>query len=449
MSHRRIGISVLRREAALIGHERGKGAISFSLRQARPTGQSAAQCIEGLLLQLPPDWQKCDLSIALSCGDLSCADCFEVPYRSAGSVATIAGSLAESRCAGENAEDMAIDLAINATTKESSTIEIVAIAHSMLDEIRATVSRCVPKCRLQIVSSIPSLLARAIETDGIHGFCFDAAAEGVLISTTNGKATGWRGFPLDSSARNAEEVLKSAVAASFKDQAASATVLTGSSAFRVAGCDVEIALLPACAAALAQPGDCANLLHGALDAPRQLGARLRNPLLWAGAAAAILLFALGAYFEQQRNQVESDLAILKQSERKLYEKLLSGEKYTEDQLLTRMRRVLQQHTKEADANRVPSALAFWGELAGALPNPDQIGMSVESLQLSAESGRITGRVNKGPSDPLSNAALLESSVNASPALAARGEFENKEGEVVVRLNLNYRPSAQSDGGRKK
>ena len=52
----------------------------------------------------------------------------------------VVGSLTEGRCAGENAEDLAIDYRLIANTENGSVLETVALLHASLDSIRQAVT---------------------------------------------------------------------------------------------------------------------------------------------------------------------------------------------------------------------------------------------------------------------------------------------------------------------
>jgi hypothetical protein len=87
----------------------------------------------------------------------------------------------------------------------------------------------------------------------------------------------------------------------------------------------------------------------------------------------------------------------------------------------------------------PSALAFWGEIGKRMPDPEAIGMTLESLDLAPDGGRISARVPAIQGDPLKNASQLEGQLNQSRKMAARGDYEVREGQVQVRLRLDFRP----------
>jgi hypothetical protein len=94
---------------------------------------------------------------------------------------------------------------------------------------------------------------------------------------------------------------------------------------------------------------------------------------------------------------------------------------------------------ESSGRREPSALSFWSEVAGHLPEVDGLGLTLESLDLLPDGGRMTARVPTGNEHPLGSATRLEQALNESPHLKARGDFEVQEGQVLVRLRLEYKP----------
>ena len=352
----------------------------------------------------------------------------------------VVGSLTEGRCAGENAEDLAIDYRLIANTENGSVLETVALLHASLDSIRQAVTASVPAARLRAVTSIPSAIASGLTLQGQSGFVYIVGGEAIMLKAD---ATCWRSLPHASSA-GAVEALTASALKLFSDGTTIQILQVGSPVELAEGTKVDTAFVAAAAVALAK-SEATNLLRGAQDAPRNWSARLRGPLMLAATTAAVLFLSLGFYFEQQRKTAAQEVAACSASEEKLWGSVLPGEKYQKGELLTRMKKILLRHNREQDANKSPSALSFWGEIASVLPNADKIGMSVDTVQLSSDSGRLSGRVDRGESDPLSNAAQLEKAMNSSQSLTARGEFETKEKEIVVRLNLAYKPAGM--GGK--
>lgn len=435
---RRVGISIGRRAVAVAGVLAGRSAvIDFSGVSERNRESTLVEALQAALEKLPPAWRNSDIFLAISSGDLACADCFEVPFSSEGQIEAISGSLAESRCAGFSAEELATDLQRIDGTKTGSIVQVVALAHRTLSAILACVKTALPAARLRTVTAIPMALSHAIHRQGVHGLI--VAGEGILLAN-DGHAQAWRSFPVGSG--RPEQALSTRAASVG---AGDITIHTR----EISLCDIDtvpIDLAAAVAVALVEPGKNANLLRSAMDAPRSALARLRGLLTLAGAAAALLFVAAGLYFDKQARQLETGATAIEKTERTLWEGALPTEAYKPAALTSRLKKILAQRNRVAEANKYPSALAFWGEMASVLPNADQVGLSMESLQLGPDGGRLTGKVNKGTADPLSNASLLESALNNSESLAARGEFETRETEIVVRMRLDYRqPSPQTAG----
>ena len=418
---RHIGISISRRNLAVAGlHVQGRAVqLAFSAEWARAGKVSTAELLRTALAEIPALWHDARVCIALSYFDLACGDCFEVPHRSEREIVDIAGSLAESRCAGYSSEDLAIDVRVLGKSGKGSVIDLVAAPQATLEEFRVVVRTQWPKAKLELISSSPSLLAGALAAPSASSrMAFTSAGEGAEFCFEQGHPTAWRWFPLD---REPAEP-------------AGAIALHG-------GLEIPPAFAVAAAAALAVTAKSTNLLRAAPDAPRNAVALLRGPLLLSGTAAALVIFIAGLYFDKVSKNVRSELKTCEDRQRVLWHDVLPEETYRPNMLAVRMKQVLDQRNKTADANRFPSALAFWSEVASVFPNPEPLGLSLESLQLGPDGGRMNGRVKRGESDPLANAAGLEAALNQSPGLAARGEFETKETDIIVRMRLDYHAAA--------
>ena len=436
---RRVGISIGRKAVSIAGVLAGRSAVvDFSLISERNRESTLVDALRATLEKLPPTWRSSEVFIAISSGDLGCADCFEVPFSTEGQIEAVSGSLAESRCAGFSAEELATDIHRMSGTKTGSMIQVVAIPHRTLSAIQDCVKKALPSARLKTVTAIPMALSRALPQPGVHGLV--VAGEGLLIS--NDITPAWRTFPIG--LIDPIQALTSR-AGSVGD----GEVRIHASEISLRGIEkVPIEFAAAVAVAISDSGS-ANLLRSAKDAPRSTLARLRGPLTFVGAAAALLLVAAGLFFDKQVRQLDTGATALEKAERKLWESSLPNEPYKPTVLTSRLKKILAQRNKVAEANKYPSALAFWSEMASVLPNADQMGLSMESLQLGPDGGRMTGKVNKGKSDPLSNASLLESALNNADGLAARGEFETRETEIVVRMRLDFKqPSPKTDGAVK-
>lgn len=437
---RRVGISIGRKAVAIAGILAGRRfAIEFSSLSERVQNSTLVDSLASAMNALPPQWRNCEIFIAISSGDLACADCFEVPYCSESQIETISNSLAESRCAGYSAEDLSTDLQRISVAKIGSTIQVIAIPHRTLSAIQECIKKVLPVARLKVVTAIPMALSGVLQSPGVHGLVI--AGEGILLSNNN--ILAWRSFPVG--AEQPEQALSSRASSFSTDEIQIYAKEIAFPGIR----KVPLELAAAVAVTIAEPRTTPNLLRGAKDAPRNTLSRLRGPLTLAGAAMALLLLVAGLYFDKQVRQVATRTATIEVAERNLWVEALPNETYRPTALTTRLKSILTQRNKVTEANKYPSALAFWSEMASVLPNADQVGLSMESLQFGPDGGRLTGKVNKGTSDPLSNASLLESALNNSDSLAARGEFETRDTEIVVRMRLDYRqPSTKIAGGAK-
>jgi hypothetical protein len=419
-------------------------------RAARPAGVSASESLHELLAALPPQWRSGDVYVAITPGALACADCVTVPYRTEAQIESVAGSLAESRCAGESAEELAIDVVRKGAgaAKDGSVVHVVAIRQAALDAVMGTIQKALPSAQVKTVTGTPVALAEALtDSHGVLGLALESAGEGALLHCEGGRVTMWRFFPLEGRGAEAEGIVRTQaiVYGVAEDQIA---VFAGDATVRVAeGLGVEAGLLPAAAVGVLDAELNANLLRGWARAPKGLAARLRAPLLAFGVAAALFLAAVGVCCHRYTGRTETDLSRCRDAEKKLHASAFPGQPYKAGELVGRMQREVSERRRVEAANQVPSALAFWAEVGAALPEADKVGFVLEELQLGTDGGRLTGRVPVAKENPLANAALLEGALNGSPVLTARGEFETKEQEVAVRVRLDYRAPAQTEGVR--
>ena len=74
-----------------------------------------------------------------------------------------------------------------------------------------------------------------------------------------------------------------------------------------------------------------------------------------------------------------------------------------------------------------------------MPEPEALGLTLESLDLAPDGGRISARLPAVKEDPLKNASQLESRLNQSSRMTARGDYEVRDGQVQVRLRMDYKP----------
>ena len=421
---RHIGISISRRNLAVAGLiYRGRTPqLAYSAQWPRLSRTPIDEVLGSVLKSVPAEWRDAHVRIALSNADLACGDCFQVPYRSEREVEEIAGSLAESRCAGSTSEELAIDVRLISTSADGSLVDLIALPQQNLAKIRAQIKQHFPASKLDFVSSAPSLLARALrDAAKVSKFVFADAGEAAEFHFNQASISSWRWFPVD---RGLGSLAPETSAIELRENLA-----------------VPTPYAVAAAAAMAEAGQGANLLRAAPDAPKNVFTLLRKPLLLSASAAIVAILVSGIYLDRLTKNLRSEIALVEKQESTLWRESLPAENYRPGQLASRMKQVLSQRNKTADANRFPSALALWSEVAAVFPNPEPLGLSLESLQLGPDGGRMNGRVKRGVRDPLSNAAGLESALNQSTSLAARGEFETKDSDVVVRMRLDYRTPA--------
>ncbi len=201
------------------------------------------------------------------------------------------------------------------------------------------------------------------------------------------------------------------------------------------GKSIPLRYAPALAAAVCDPDRVPNratLLPGSKGA---LLARLREPILNVAAAAALILGALGVWLHREKSREEADLATTKRATMELWSRVLPSEAPKESGLL----RALHARLGDGGGEAGPSMLAFWTEIGKHMPDPEPLGLCLESLDLSPEGGRLSARLPAGKDDPLKNAAALEGHLNQSEKLRSRGDYEVRDGQVQVRLRMEFKP----------
>lgn len=417
----RAGISIGRKELALAVLKRtGQSSVLvFQHRVLRKDKRCIGELAD-LLKAIPSDMAVSELAVALSPAELACADCFGVSYRTEGQLDAVKASLAESRSCGETAEELCADLFQISASKTESIVELAAIQRGVLQAIRAALKEAA-SIPLVLVTTLPSALAHGLKLpDGEHTLAF--LGETAVLHIRGGLPCGWQVFPAKTSGSDSGSAQNSGNAVELKG-----------------GLRVVLSLASAAAAASVDPGQMVNLLRDVEDAPKSLSAKLRRPLLQALGAAALLCFAAGLYFNKRAAICADGLERCAELERKLAESYLPGRNSGNASIKERVTQTRASYTRNRELNRAPSALSFWSEIGARIPSADKIGLSLESLQLSSDTGRLVARVDTTPADPLANASLLERALNSSEELAARGEFESKNNEVIVRLRLDYQP----------
>lgn len=446
MSRRVLGVAVSRCDVTLacvaVGRWKTTVVTSISTERCRAPLSVA---LSHALKSVPSDFQRCAVHMALSARELNCVDCFDVPFRSEAQLAAIVGSLAEERCAGSVVEDLAVDHQC-VMIAGKMIVRIIALSHFKLDEIQSVIRKELPGATLQIVTGSLVAMAESLRLKS-RVFAFAAHGEALVIRFDGGgNAEGWRSFPVHS-----------AYTLTPLTDAAKAFA-TNENELRVSMDRVDVGLVKnspiadATAIAVAQikARGGLNLLRGAKNAPRSVLGKLRMHLIFAGAAAAVLMLSAGLYFSRQIRALEAGEIVCDEFERDLWDRALPGEKYVPGELNVREKKILAQHNKTTEANKFPSALSFWSEIAAVQPDANRLGFALDSMQLGLDGGRILGRVSKGERDPLLYASQLEAAFEKSNALSARGEFENGGSDITVRLRLDYpKPGSQSRGANSK
>jgi len=441
VSHRRLGIALGRHELAVaILEGRGRSlTVAWHKAERWAAHDPLAAGVRRLLEQIPKDLPCREVRVACSPRWLACADLVDVPYRSEAQIEAVAGSLAEGRSAGESAEDLAVDVVRVGVTKEGTLVNLHAIRHPILDQLRAGIQAALPSAQITTVTSTWAAVASCFST-GVLALA--AAGEGLVVVADHGAAKAWRAFPLDTASPDARSTLLAA-ADGLGIAASDLTVCLHEQPLRHGALELEARYATAVMAALCETKACPNLLRGSKDAPRGLLTQVRAPLTAVALAATLLLAASAFLFHARAKGCALRLQDVETSEKVLWEQAFPCKAYRQGSLTKEWEATEQLRQKNAEVNGFPSALAFWSEIGQALPNADQMGMTLEALQLGPEGGRMTAKVETHGNDPLSQAAHLEHALNARERLSARGEFEAKDKEVLVRMRLDYRPATAS------
>ncbi|MCK6472734.1 MAG: hypothetical protein L6R28_13410 [Planctomycetes bacterium] len=444
--NRLLGIAIHRRELAAVMAE-PPGRLAWQARQGIAPGQTPVQTLRSLLSLVPAELRCREVRIALSPRWLACADLLEVKLRSEAQIEAVARSLAEGRCAGESAEDLAVDVVRLTSVPSGSRVAVHGISQVLLDELRSVIKERFPDASLSLVTSTLAALAEVLaQSHDPRAVALEAGGEGLIVAIGKDGAEQWRAFPVrgllptppDEWTRIAASL--GAPEDALHIHASEATPVELGEGFRV-----EPAFVPAVAACLADPQRGANLLRGATGAPRSAGARLGGTLQVLGAAAVLVLAALAFLFHvKTRNAAEVSKG-LRQAEESLWKEAFPAKSFRAGFLLQEMEAVATRQEKNAQANDLPSALKFWSELGSVMPDADKTGLTLDALQLGPDGGRLTARMEARGSDGLQEAANLERAMNASKRLAARGEFEARGKEVLVRMRLDYKPGEPGSG----
>jgi hypothetical protein len=199
--------------------------------------------------------------------------------------------------------------------------------------------------------------------------------------------------------------------------------------------EIPIKYAAAFAAAMCDPDRVPNHAGRLPGARMALLDRLREPVLNLAAAAALLLAGVGVWFHREKTREEAEFDAARFATVELWSRLLPAESPKEAGLPQAMLR----RVGENGGGSGPGALAFWTEIGKHMPDPEPLGLNVESLDLSPEGGRLSARVPAAKDDPLKNAAALEGHLNQSGKLRTRGDYEVRDGHVQVRLRMEFKP----------
>jgi len=432
MSRIRLSIWVARREVVAAGMN--GGAPCVVLRSVRAAGTSASGALQAILAALPTEWQTADVRLVLSAGDVACADCFDVPFKSESEIDDTAASLAEGRCAGESAEELAIAIRQAVRRKDGSCVHTLALKQSQLKELRDVFAKGLPRAKLTVITSALPMLSSMLSRNGVYVLDARAAGEVLSVQVNDGVAQKWGSRPSGDAAFDPNLAVKQ-----FGDVGKLETFATEVSLKGQAKAPAHLAV--AYAALSCEPAEVLNVLTIAPDAKTASSGRLRGAWMRTAVAAMLLFGAAGFYFDTVAAHSAQALSEVETKERKLWKLRFPGKQYLPGALHANMNKMLADHNKGQGANQFPSALGFWGEVASHMPNAEQVGLSIESLQLSHDGGRLVGRVDKANDDVLKNASILEAHLNQSKQMQTRGEYETRQNDIVVRLRMDYQPNS--------
>jgi hypothetical protein len=395
-----LGVAVSRRSVTLVAVQRS-GTVATVAQQRRidrAPGTTIPELLRTLLAEFRNPRTPMDLAVALSLADVACGDAWTPPATWADAGARTLPALCETRCVSETLETLLLDV-----SRPGGTWLLVAMDRSAAQEI----AEAAGGFRLKVLTAAPAALASAFGNLRIA-----AGGERIEIECREG-IPSWRACPFDG-----------------PDE-------PGSVPWN--GVQIPREQAAAFAAAVCEPDAVPNLLNAFPQHRKTFLKRFRDPLLNVGAAAALCLGAFGVQFHREAVRERDELAAARRAEMELWGRFLPTDGPREGRLLKAMRDRLADLGETSGAADIPSALAFWGEIGRQMPDPESLGLTLESLDLAPDGGRLSARVPASKDDPLKNASQLETRLNQSKKLAARGDYEVREGQVQVRLRMDYRP----------
>lgn len=393
-----IGIAVHRKAARLaVLERRGRTfALVLERRWDRAAVGTLPELLRAVLSEVPASLKKARVALALSPGDLACADRW-IPLEGiqSANLARIGPAMCEARCAGETVETLAVDL-----VPAGQAVQAVALSRESLEAIVHAASGF----PLALVTSIPSVLSSFFPD-------LSLTCEGEAFEIRSG---AWRARPVDS----VEET---------------------SGNLTVGSLEVPAVLAPAVAVALIDPDEVPNALRATPAGRPTFVRRHRDALLGIAAAAALCLASLGVRFHQELRSERAGIESARRAELELWRRFLPSDEPRPGKLLRIMSDRLRGLGEGSGSDPTPSALGFWSEIAAHFPDPDALGLTLDALDLASDGGRLLARVPAAVEDPLKNASQLEGHLARSRKLRLRGDYEVREGEVQIRLRLDYRP----------
>lgn len=396
-----LGLAILRRKVTCVGVQTAGKTLSvvFERHWDRPAQANLGLLLPGILPDLDLTRKDTSLKIVLSSADLACGDVWTLPGEMTPQAASKIGSaVCESRCTSETLETLVVD-----TSLSESRSQAVALDRSQTEEVL----KAVEGFNVTLLAAIPAVLSQVFGAAQ-----FTQGGERFEVSSQEGQPA-WRVYPVDG-----------------PDEA-------GSLSWK--GQEIPFERAAAFAAALSDPEQVPNLLNSLPKHRKTFLKRFRDPLVSVAIGAALCLGALGVHFHRDLAREREETAIARRAEMQLWARYLPGDEPREGRLLKTMHDRLGDLGELSGGSEIPSALGFWGEIAKQMPDPESLGVTLESLDLAPDGGRISARVPAVKDDPLKNAAQLEGKLNQSRNLRARGDYEVRDGQVQVRLRMDYKP----------
>jgi hypothetical protein len=391
-----LGLSLGRRRAAFT-------LLEVTSKITRIIQHGSVPCVPGdlektlrpLLSLVREPLKKAPLTLLLSPQDAACTESWKEDHAfSPTTLARLGPALCEARSAGESVEELAVHL-----IQAGGSVRSIAVRREVVQSLR----KAAEGFNLVSVSSIPAALAAVFPRGA-----FTTGGERFEIGDGL-----WRAFPTDGA--------------------------DDPGTYQWQGTDVPFPLAAAFAGAVADPDLLPNALQGTPEGRPTFLRRFAQPLVAIGAAATLVIAALALRFHHEAERARTEMGAVRRAERALWDKTLPMDPPQEGGLLRTLKRRLADLGETPGVSDSPSALSFWVEIARQMPDAESTGITLESLDLAPDGGRLSARFAAAKEDPLKNAAQLEGKLNGSERLKARGDYEVREGQVQVRLRMDYKP----------